>query len=84
MITKDREDKSTDDATTKTSLITIKGQKVTQADFRGLLAVILVVAFIFVVFLGNYEAIGALGPLTGSAVGYYFHLKVCNCGNDKK
>ncbi len=84
MIVKENEIESKENGETKTNLITIKGQQVTRSDFRGLLAIILVLAFIYVVCVGNYEAVTALGPLTGSAVGYYFHCRVCNCGNDRR
>ena len=63
----------------KKSLITIKGQKVTQADYRGLLALILVIAFIYFASTTNTEAIAALGPLAGAATGYYFHARTTEC-----
>ncbi|MHB2035752.1 MAG: hypothetical protein ACYCPW_03300 [Nitrososphaerales archaeon] len=59
----------------KRNLISIKGQTVTNADYRGFLALILVSAFAYVVITGSCEAIAALGPLTGSVVTYYFHSK---------
>ncbi len=59
----------------KRSLISIKGQTVTSADYRGFLALILVTTFAYVVITGSCEAIAALGPLTGSVVTYYFHSK---------
>ena len=59
----------------KRNLISIKGQTITNADYRGFLALILVSAFAYVVITGSCEAIAALGPLTGSVVTYYFHSK---------
>ena len=63
----------------KKSLLVIKGQRITRADYRIVLALILVVAFVYVVINGaSCEAVAALGPLTGSAVAYYFHSRVCD------
>lgn len=60
----------------KRSLIAIKGQKLTRSDYRGFLALLLVSVFSYVAVVGgNCSAIAALGPLTGSAVAYYFHSK---------
>jgi uncharacterized membrane protein len=62
----------------KRNLILIKGQQITKADYRGFLALILVLSFAYVVLTGaNCFAIAALGPLTGSVVTYYFHSKNC-------
>ncbi|MHB1907743.1 MAG: hypothetical protein ACYCQJ_02585 [Nitrososphaerales archaeon] len=59
----------------KKALITIKGQRITQADYRGLLALVLVISFIYSAVASNIQAIASLGPLTGAAVGYYFHAR---------
>jgi uncharacterized membrane protein len=45
-------------------------------DYRGLIALLLSVAFVTALFLGNIDGIAALGPLAGSAATYYFHEKV--------
>ena len=61
----------------KRRLIVIKGQTVTKADYRALLALILVLTFAYVVISnGSSSAVAALGPLTGSAVTYYFQSKI--------
>lgn len=68
---------SSDEPISKKRLLVIKGQKVTNADYRAILALILVLSFVYIVLTGpNCEAVAALGPLTGSAVGYYFRSKV--------
>ncbi|HZW58268.1 MAG TPA: hypothetical protein VFF30_18410 [Nitrososphaerales archaeon] len=60
----------------KRSLIAIKGQSLTKADYRGLLALVLVLSFVYLALTGgSCSAITALGPLTGSAVTYYFHSR---------
>ncbi|MDG6905650.1 MAG: hypothetical protein JRN20_07695 [Nitrososphaerota archaeon] len=64
---------SSNEGTEKRNLISIKGQTVTKQDYRGILAIMLVAAFIYVVILGaNCESTAALGTLTGAAVTYYF------------
>lgn len=65
----------------KRRLIVIKGQTVTKADYRALLALILVLTFAYVVISnGSCSAVAALGPLTGSAVTYYFQSKIQDSG----
>jgi hypothetical protein len=44
-------------------------------DYRGVIAILLSGAFVVGLFLGNIDAIAALGPLSGSAATYYFHAK---------
>lgn len=45
------------------------------ADYRGVIAILLSAAFVVGLFLGNIDAIAALGPLAGSAATFYFHAK---------
>lgn len=59
----------------KRELLVFKGTKITQSDFRGLIALLLSSAFVLSLFIGNVDAIAALGPLSGSAATYYFHEK---------
>ena len=67
---------SSEDGISKSRLVVIKGQRVTKADYRALLSLILVISFVYVVISGaNCDAVAALGPLTGAAVGYYFRFK---------
>ena len=66
----------------KQNLISIKGQTLTRADYRGLLALLLVCAFLYVVLANTgCEATASLGPLTGAAVTYYFQSKSHTDGN---
>ena len=68
---------SSEKPVSKKSLLVIKGQRITRADYRVILALTLVLSFVYVVIRGaNCEAVAALGPLTGSAVAYYFHSKI--------
>ena len=53
----------------------IKGAEITQKDYRAFIAILLSLAFVVALFMGNVEAIAALGPLAGSAATYYFHSK---------
>ncbi|MHB8603384.1 MAG: hypothetical protein ACYC9R_12195 [Nitrosotalea sp.] len=59
----------------KESLLQIKGQKITNADYRGLISVGLLGMFAYALFLGNQTASIVLGPFVGVVVGYYFHDK---------
>lgn len=60
----------------KKNLISIKGQTITKQDYRGLLALFLVGAFVYaVIFAKSCEAIASLGTLTGTAVTYYFNSR---------
>lgn len=71
------EDRSDNPNFNKQRMIVIKGQQITKADYRGILALILLFSYLYAV-LGAYScsAIEALGPLTGSAITYYFHDKI--------
>ncbi len=59
----------------KEPLMVIKGQEITQKDYRAFIAILLSAAFVAALFVGNIDAIAALGPLAGSAATYYFHAK---------
>ena len=61
----------------KRVMIAVKGHQVTSADYRGLLAIFLVVAFIYSVLVmgASCPSTSALGPFAGAAVGYYFRAK---------
>lgn len=60
----------------KRSLIAYKGHEITSsADYRAFLAFLLVAGYLYVLALGNSIAIAGMGPLTGSAVAYYFHSR---------
>lgn len=66
----------TDQEIKKRNLILIKGQQITKSDYRGFLALILILSFVYVVINGaSCFAVAALGPLTGSVVTYYFQSK---------
>ena len=60
----------------KKSLIAFKGHEITSpSDYRAFLAFLLVAGYLYVLILGNAIAIAGMGPLTGSAVAYYFHSR---------
>lgn len=63
------------DGVQKKSMIRIKGQKVTQADYRGLLSLALLLMFGYSMFTDNEVAAVVFGPFMGVIVGYYFHDK---------
>lgn len=44
-------------------------------EYRGILAFMLAGGFIYAAIISNEVAINALGPLTGSAIGWYFSRK---------
>ena len=49
--------------------------KVEDRDYRGILAIILVLAWITFLTLGRFEAANAVGPFAGSAVTWWFSRK---------
>jgi hypothetical protein len=60
----------------KKSLLVYKGELVaSSSDYRALLALLLIAGYLYVLVIGNALAIAGMGPLTGSAVAYYFDSK---------
>ena len=49
--------------------------KITESDYRGILAFVLIVGLVASVLLGNFEASKIIGPLAGWAAGWYFGTK---------
>lgn len=46
-----------------------------EVDYRGVLAILIVLAFVASLFTDNTTAQNALGPLAGAAVGWWFNEK---------
>jgi uncharacterized membrane protein len=76
LVSSSEENNQHKDKAKKRSLLLIKGREiVSAADYRALLAFILVIGYLYVVLFGSCEAIASIGPLAGAAVAYYFHGK---------
>jgi len=67
--------------TGKKNLIVVKGHQISKADYRGVLAVTLVAAFLYEVISGNPPGTETLGPFAGAVVGYYFHSRQKRSGD---
>ncbi len=69
---KDNKTTSEERASEKKSLLHFKSLRVTNADYRGLLAFSLVLLFAYALFTDNLDAEIILGSLVGSVIGFYF------------
>jgi len=63
------------DESKKQSLITIKGQSITKSDYRGIIALVLIILFGYSIFANLTVPSIVLGPFVGAIVTYYFHSK---------
>ncbi len=53
-------------------LKTLVGGSASESDYRALLALVLVAGLLALLAKGDHQAAGIIGPLAGSAVGWYF------------
>lgn len=49
--------------------------RVTEQDYRGVLSLILTLGLVALLLKGDLETIAVIGPLTGTAIGWYFSHK---------